>query len=244
MGIIDLKKNIVKSTFIIFHFAIAMAMLASFTSCSFTRTGQQQSVEVIVQSEEEKNTQLIEEIIASKEELADLIKRLEILEFNIVNTDSVTAYKDKPSVESAPAALANYLIEKAPLIQAENNGGASVPHVAINKEERTLAGQTYENAIVFTGWGGTYCIYNLGYMYTRLTGTLGHIDNTKTDNVQFVFYGEYGDNIYKELAAYDLTKDSLPIRLDIDVSSVRGLKILKVNGGWSDSYALAEAIIE
>lgn len=125
-------------------------------------------------------------------------------------------------------------------VKAYQVGGNDFEEYSINDSNSiSISGVKYYRGIIATNHGGGpgWGIYNLHGQYEKLTGIIGHVDESEMHNGYVRFYGDG-----ELLLEYELIADSLGTDFSLDISNVKQLKI-EFDFRISASYALANAVV-
>lgn len=105
-------------------------------------------------------------------------------------------------------------------------------------ESILVSGVKYYRGIVASDHGGGpgWGLYNLKGAYSKLSGIIGHVDESEMNNGVVRFWGD-GELILE----YELIADALGTELSIDITGIKQLKI--EFDFYRTSYALVDAIL-
>jgi len=103
----------------------------------------------------------------------------------------------------------------------------------------TLASNQYQNVLILsTRWGG-YSLHNLNRRFTRVTGSIGRVDGTPSNDATVSFYGDGA-----LLRTFNLKANDLPVDFDLQVEGIRQLRIEFGGSSNSDTrYALINTVL-
>lgn len=125
-------------------------------------------------------------------------------------------------------------------VRAYQVGGNDFEEYSISDSNSiSISGVKYYRGIIATNHGGGpgWGIYNLHGQYKKLTGIIGHVDESAMHNGYVRFYGD--GELLREC---ELTADSLGADFSLDISNVKQLKI-EFDFRMSAAYALVDPLV-
>jgi len=110
--------------------------------------------------------------------------------------------------------------------------------VEMRSQVTMIGGNTFQNALVFSGRHGflqSYSRHNLNGQYTRLFGHIGRVEGGQVRNGTFYFYGDG-----RLITSFTLQANDMPIEISVNIAGVRDLQVMvRHHGGTfgSDAYS-------